>query len=271
MYGMILAFKKYNIAKGILGSEWVGLKYFKLFFKDYKFWIIVKNTFILSFYQLFATIPIPIIFALCLNYLRNKYVKKSIQMVTYAPHFISYVVLVGLVYLMFSPTTGIFTNFLKSIGIKDFDILSNGKSFRHLYVFSEVWQNVGYRSIIYLSALSTVDNSLHEAAVMDGASKFRRMISIDFPALIPPAIVLLTLNAGRILNMSFEKILLMQNDINIGYSETIPTYVYKVGLKSAIPQFSYSTAIGIFQSVVGIVLIYVVNALSDKFAKNSLW
>lgn len=271
IYGIQIAFKDYSLTKGIWGSPWVGLRHFKTFFLDYRFLSILKNTLVLNLYQLFATFPIPIIFALSLNAVNNKAFKKSMQMITYAPHFISTVVIVGLVFMFFSTRTGIFNQMLVNLGFEEIDIIGSAKSFRHLYVWSGVWQSIGFNSIIYIATLSGIDPTLHEAAIVDGANRFKRLLHIDLPGILPTAIVLLILNSGKILNLGFEKVLLMQNDVNMQYSEIIATYVYKTGLKSYIPQFSYSTAIGLFQSIIGLIMIILVNKLSQKVSESSLW
>ncbi|WP_105614838.1 ABC transporter permease [Vallitalea okinawensis] len=271
IYGIQIAFKDFSIIDGVWGSPWVGFKHFITFFTDYRFFNIIGNTFILNIYQLIASFPIPILFALSLNAVNCKGFKKTLQMITYAPHFISTVVMVGMVFIFFSTRTGLFNQLLVGVGFEEVDFIGTASSFRHLYVWSGVWQSIGFNSIIYIATLAGIDPTLHEAAIVDGASKFKRLIHIDLPGIMPTAIVLLILNSGKILNLGFEKVLLMQNDVNMQYSEIIATYVYKTGLKSFIPQFSYSTAIGLFQSLIGLIMIISVNKLSQKFSESSLW
>lgn len=273
LYGVQIAFKDFVAKKGIVGSEWSDplFKYFQKFFDDRNAWRVVKNTLVLSLYGLVAGFPLPIIFALALNYMGNRRFKKTIQMITYAPHFISTVVIVGMLLQFFATRTGIVNQFIVYLGFEEFNFLGTKGSFRHMYVWSQIWQSLGFSSIIYIATLAGIDPSLHEAAIVDGANKIQRMWHIDMPGIIPTAIVLLTLNLGRILNVGFEKVLLMQNPTNLQHSEIISTYVYKVALQSQLPQFSYSTAIGIFQSLIGFVLIISFNWLSGKVSESSLF
>ncbi len=273
LLGVQIAFKDFVAKKGIWDSNWSDpvLKNFLKFFKDYNFIRVIKNTLGLSFYGLIAGFPLPIIFALSLNYMKNQRFKKIIQMTTYAPHFISTVVIVGMILQFFATRTGLVNNFFKMMGLEEYNFLGTRGTFPHMYVWSQIWQSLGFSSIIYIATLSSVDPSLHEAAIIDGATKVQRMWHVDLPSIVPTAIVLLTLNLGRILNVGFEKVLLMQNPVNINQSEIISTYVYKVGLQSSIPQFSYATAIGIFQSVVGFILIITFNKISSKISESSLF
>ncbi|QUI24686.1 sugar ABC transporter permease [Vallitalea pronyensis] len=273
LWGVQIAFKNFVATKGIGGSEWADplFKNFIKFFSDYNFWRVIKNTLGLSLYGLIAGFPLPIIFALSLNYVRNVKFKKTIQMITYAPHFISTVVIVGMLLQFFSTRTGIINQIIMSMGFNEINFFGTKGTFPHMYVWSQIWQSLGFSSIIYIATLAGIDPSLHEAAIMDGANKVRRMWHIDLPGIMPTAIVLLTLNLGRILNVGFEKVLLMQNPVNLNQSEIISTYVYKIGFQSALPQFSYSTAIGIFQSIVGFILIVTFNKISRKVSESSLF
>tara|TARA_B100001964_G_scaffold158487_1_gene174067 strand:- start:343 stop:1158 length:816 start_codon:yes stop_codon:yes gene_type:complete len=271
MYGAQIAFKKYNIIKGIAGSPWIGLANFERFLSSAKFELVMMNTIVLSFYQLIGSFPFPIILALGLNQVRQKAFKKTVQLVTYAPHFISMVVLVGIMIQVFHPRVGL-TAFIA--GILEVDApnwMGNRSAFPHVYVGSGLWQNVGFRAIIYLAVLATIDPTLHEAAIVDGANKLQRMWYIDLPGLLPTAVVLLVLQTGRVLNISFEKIYLMQNPINIRVSEVISTYVYKVGLLSPVLDFSYATAIGLLQGVVSLFLIVSVNKLAGRLTGHGIW
>lgn len=272
MGGLVLAFKRYNFAKGIFGSEWVGLDNFSKFFHSFKFPIILRNTLTLSLYSLVVTFPIPILFALLLNAFGGKTYKKVIQTVTYIPHFISVVVMVGLLFQVLNNRMGIFGSLYRVFtGHMAPDILANGKNFKHIYVWSAVWQSTGYSAIIYIAALSNVDSNLHEAAMIDGASRFQRMLHIDIPTILPTASIMLILAVGNIMNIGFEKVLLMQTDLNIKYSEIISTYVYKVGLASGVNDFSLSTAIGFFNSVINFFLLNIANWGSKRLSGNGIF
>ena len=271
MFGLQLAFKDYSISKGILGSPWVGFKHFAKFFKDYNFVRILVNTLRISLYSLIVNFFIPIILALSLNCLRHTKVKKTIQTITYIPHFVSTVVLVGMVNQMFNPIIGLYGNIVQTItGARAVDILGIPSAFPHLYVWTGVWQNVGWGSIIYMAALSSSDQELHEAAQIDGATRFQRVLHVDLPAIMPTAIIMLILDCGRVMNVGFEKVYLMQNSLNLSYSEVISTYVYKMAFGGN-SNFSYSTAVGMFNSVVNFVLIMSVNQISKRISDTSLW
>lgn len=268
LYGIQIAFKNYNASDGIWGSPWVGWKYFETFFSSTNFTQILSNTLILSFYQLIAGFPFPIILALILNYIRQKKFQKFVQGVTYAPHFISMVVFCGMISIFLS-NNGIVNILLNAIGIDSVNFLGNPQYFRHIYVWSGIMQSMGWSSILYIATLASVSPELHEAAIVDGASKLQRIWHIDLPSLIPTAVILLILESGKIMSVGFEKAFLLQNSINIDYSEIISTYVYKVGIQNV--QFSYSSAIGLFNNVINFVLILVVNKLSNKLSGTSLW
>ncbi|WJH35397.1 ABC transporter permease subunit [Paenibacillus aurantius] len=271
IYGAQIAFKNFTVTKGIWGSDWVGLKHFDRFVHSYDFWRILRNTLILSFYNLAAGFPFPILLALGLNYLKSVRFRRIVQMVTYAPHFISIVVIVGIVKELLDPRTGILNKLLGFLGIAPINFMGEISYFSSLYVWSDVWQHAGFNCIIFLAALASIDPSLHEAAVMDGASKLRRMWHIDLPGIMPMAIIVLILNTGHILDVGFEKVLLMQNPINLKASEIIDTYVYKVGLTSQVANYSYSTAIGLFKSIINLILLLTVNKIAQKTKQGSLW
>ena len=272
MMGLQIAFKDFDAAKGVWGSPWVGLKHFKNFISSYQFARVLKNTLVTSVYSLVARFPVPILLALSINIMRNKRFKKATQMIVYVPHFISVVVLVGMVNQFFNPFVGLYGNIYKMMfGTNAPDLLSSPTSFLHLYVWSGVWQNMGWDSIIYLAALSSVSPDLHEAAQMDGASRLRRVISIDLPAIMPTIILLLIINAGQVMNLGFEKIYLMQNDVNLRLSEVISTYVYKVVISASGGNYSYATAIGMFNSIINFILVSTVNWLANKYGDTSLW
>lgn len=272
MGGLVIAFKKYNVRSGIWGSPWVGLDNFIKFFTSYKFPIIMKNTLTLSLYSLVVTFPIPIIFALLLNAMLGKKYSKVIQTVTYVPYFISTVVMVGLIFQILNNRSGLYGSLYTLFTNKTApNILSQGKLFKHIYVWSGVWQTTGYSAIIYIAALSGVDQSLHEAAEIDGASRFQRLLYIDVPTILPTASIMLILAVGNIMNVGFEKVLLMQNNLNLNYSEIISTYVYKVGLASGINDFSMSTAISMFNSVINFILLIIANWGSKKLSDNGIF
>lgn len=272
MGGLVLAFKKYDISRGIWGSPWVGFANFIKFFKSYKFTVVLKNTLVLAIYSLIVGFPIPILFALLLNAFPGRRYKKAVQTITYIPHFISTVVMVGIIVQILNNRTGIYGSLYSFFtGQTAPDILSKGNLFKHIFVWSGIWQSTGYNAIIYIASLSNVDQSLHEAACIDGASRFQRLRYVDWPCIRPTAVIMLILAAGGIMNVSFEKALLMQNDLNIAYSEVISTYVYKVGLQSGIGDFSLSTAIGMFNSVINFILLVIVNAISKRLTDNSIF
>ena len=270
MYGVQIAFRDYKSFKGIWGSEWVGLKHFERFVGLDMFPRLLKNTIAISVYSLVAGFPLPILLALALNACQAHKFKRIVQTVSYAPHFISTVILVGMINLFFSPSSGVVATILQRLGLLqgNLNVLMNPNAFIHLYVWSGVWSSLGWNSIVYLSALSGVDTSLHEAATVDGASPFRQLISITLPSIAPTIITLFILNTGSILSIGFEKIYLMQNSINTPVSEVISTYVYKIGVLQF--NYSYSTAVGLFNSVVNLIMLLVVNTLSDRVSKVSV-
>lgn len=270
MWGVQIAFKNYKPGLGITGSEWVGLEHFRKFFTNYKFKEIMWNTIAISLYSL-ATFPIPIIFALLLNYARNQHFKKITQMVTYAPHFISTVVMVGIIVQFFDARSGVINQVIQLFGGSATNFLGYKEYFRHIYTWTGVWQGLGYGSIIYIAALSGVSPELHEAAIVDGASIPQRIWHVDLPSILPTITIMLILQCGSILSVGYEKIYLMQNSLNLGTSEIISTYVYKQGIASSIPQYSYSTAVGLFVSIVNVVMLLIVNKITDKLSGSSLF
>jgi putative aldouronate transport system permease protein len=271
MYGNIIAFKRFNPSLGILGSPWIGLTNFTRFFNSYRFLQIVWNTFIINVYEVVAAFPIPIILALLIHYCPAPRYKRVVQMVTYAPHFISIVVMVGIIFKLLGPRIGIVNQILSAIGIGEVDFLGKSSMFRHVFVWTGVWQGMGWGTIIYLAALSGVAPELHESARVDGANIWQRMWHIDLPGIMPTVIILLILRVGQMLNVGFEKVFLMQNNLNIQTSEVISTYVYKIGLASANPNFSYAAAIGLFNNIVSFILLVTVNRLARKLTETSLW
>lgn len=271
MLGIQLAFKDFDVNLGMWGSEWIGFKHFAKFLNSYMFGRVLKNTLTISLYGLIAGFPIPIIFALLLNSMKNLKYKKVVQTVTYLPHFISTVVMVGIIMQILNPQVGIFGAVWSTLTDSQApNVMANPNAFPHLYVWSGIWQSVGWSSIVYIAALSGVDSSLYEAASIDGAGRFKQVIHIDLPSILPTAILLLIMNAGSIMNVGFEKVFLFQNDLNLRSSEIISTYVYKIGLTGQ-NDFGYATAIGLFNSIVNLVLIMIVNTISSRVSQQSLW
>lgn len=271
MYGLQIAFKDYKAADGIWGSKWVGLANFNKFFNSYVFTRVVTNTLGITIYNLVAGFPIPIILAIALNVTyRNKF-KKVTQYVTYMPYFISTVVMVGIVMQFLNPRIGIVNKFITALGGKAIDFMGVPEFFKSIYVWSGIWQHTGWNSIIFLAALSSISQELHEAAMIDGASRFKRVIHIDLPGIMPTAIILLIMNCGQLMNVGFEKVFLMQNPLNLRSSQVIATYEYSVGLKSAAANFSYATAIGFFNSAINLLLIIIVNKIAKTTTETSLW
>ncbi len=271
MYGAQIAFRQYSPAFGIEGSPWVGLANFERFLNSPKFEPVIINTLVLSFYSLIAGFPIPIILALSLNQVKTRMFRNSVQMITYAPHFISTVVIVGMLFQFLHPRVGFTASLAQLLGQSPPNWMGDPGAFRHIFVWSGVWQEMGFGAIIYLAVLSTVDPALHEAAVVDGANRLQRIRYIDIPGLLPTAMVLLVLSTGRVLEVAFEKVYLMQSPLNLGVAEVINTYVYKVGLLSPILDFSYSTAIGLLKGVVGLLLLITVNHAARRLTDNSVW
>ncbi len=269
IYGLIIAFKKYFPPLGYLGSPWVGLQNFERFFGSMNAWAYVRNTLLISFYSLAAGFPLPIILALCLHYVPSRKYKRFVQTVLYAPHFISVVVIVGMINIFFSGGNGLINRAIVALGGTEFNFLANAVAFPSMYVWSGVWQNAGWGTVIYMAALSGIDPTLHESAVVDGASVFKRMIHIDLPCILPTITILLIMNCGSLMSVGYEKAYLMQNALNLESSEIISTYVYKQGLISR--NYSYSAAVGLFNSVVNFVMLMLVNRLSKSIGQTSLW
>ena len=268
MGGIVIAFKRYNGVRTIWESPWVGLKWFKSFFSSYYSKTIIRNTIVLSFYTL-MTFPLPIAFAMVLNELKNKKVKQVIQTITYAPHFISTVVLVSMLNLFFSPANGFINNIITELGGTTFDFLSSASAFPHMYVWSGVWQNLGWDCIIYVAALAGVDPSLHESAMIDGATRMQRIRHINIPTILPTIVIMLIMKVGHIMSVGADKVLLMQNDLNADTSKIISTYVYERGLLNA--DYSYAAAVGLFVNVVNLIMLLTVNKISKKVSETSLF
>ena len=268
MYGVVIAFKDFTPAKGIMGSSWAGFKYFKQYFNSFQFWPTIKNTLILSIYSIVVTFPLPIVLALICNQMRTGKFKKVFQVSTYLPHFISTVVMCGMIILFLSPSSGVIAKLLSLIGIQMPNVMGSAGAFPSVYGWTEVWQHLGWDSILYIAALAAIDPSLYEAATMDGASKWQKMLKIDIPLLMPTATVMFILRMGSVMNVGFEKVYLLQNNLNTASSEIISTYVYKMGLVSS--QYSLSSAIGLFNNLINLILLVTVNYISKKMSDTSL-
>jgi putative aldouronate transport system permease protein len=269
IYGLQIAFKDFRAIDGIWGSEWVGLKHFLRFFNSFRFWTLLGNTLGIAVYELIAGFPVPIIFALLLNQLRFRRFKKVLQTVTYAPHFISVVVIAGMLHIFLSPRVGIVNTFLGIVGLDPVFFLGRPELFKSVFVFSGIWQQFGWSSIIYIAALSAINPELYEAATVDGSTRFQRLLHIDIPGIMPTMVILLILNVGHFMQVGFQKILLLQNPMNLSASEVIETYVYKTGILSA--QYSYSAAIGLFNALINVVLLVTVNRAARSLSETSLW
>lgn len=268
MYGVQIAFKDYFAGLGVWGSEWVGFEHFQRFFNSYYFGRLLKNTLILNFYML-ALFPLPIILALAFNELRSGPFKKWTQTLTYAPHFISVVVVVGMLVAFLDPNTGLVNHFLSLFGIDSIHFLTSPAWFRHVFVWSGQWQTLGWNTIIYLAALAGVNPELHEAAKVDGATRIQRILHVNIPYITPTIIILFILNIGNFMQIGFEKVLLMQNTLNSATSDVIQTYVYQTGILEG--QYSFAAAIGLFESAINIVLLIIVNQIARKISETSLW
>ena len=268
IYGAQIAFKDYRTSLGIFGSEWVGFKHFIRFLSYPDFWKIMRNTFVLSLYD-YLTFPLPIMLALSVDEIRNEKFKKTVQMITYAPYFISTIIVVSMINLFFDRGTGLINAVIEQLGGGRIAFLERASAFKHLYIWSGVWSGLGWNAIIYLSALSGVSSELIEAAKIDGAGRFRVVWSIKIPTILPTMITMLILRTGSLLSVGFEKIFAMQNPFNLEVSRVLSTYVYEMGITGA--QFSYSSAIGLFNNAINVALILIVNWISKKVAETSLF
>ena len=268
MYGVIIAFKNFSPGKGIVASEWVGLEHFLSFFKSYYFGRLLRNTLTISLSSLIFGFPMPIIFALLLNEVRNSKFKRTIQTVTYMPHFISLVVMCSLIRL-FVADTGIIVQLMAKFGFEPVALLSKKEYFVPIYVLSGIWQGFGWDSIIYLSALTAIDPGLYEAATIDGANRWKQTLHVTLPGIMGTVIILLILRMGSIMSVGYEKIILLYNESIYETSDVISTFVYRMGLGKA--QYSYSTAVGLFNSVINFIIVYTFNKISRKVSEVSLW
>lgn len=268
LYGIQIAFRNYKPARGIWASDWVGFKYFLKFLNSYNAWEIIRNTLLISFYELLM-FPVPILLALVLHYTPITWLKKLTQSVTYAPYFISVVVLCGLVVAFFAQS-GVVNQIGRLVfGKTPVDFMNYDQYWRGLYVGSGVWRTSGYSAVIYIAALAGVSPELHEAAIVDGANRVQRIVHIDIPSILPTIVILLILRCGKIMSVGFQKAYLLQNDLNLGVSEIISTYVYKMGLQKG--QYSLSTAVGLFNNVINFLLVVAVNKFANKMTGSGLW
>ncbi len=270
MYGLLIAFQDFMPGDSIWGGQWIGFGNFKAFFGDYQFWPLMGNTFLLCILGFIIGFPLPIIVALMLHTTKNKKLAKFLQTVFNGPHFISLVVLVGMLYLFFG-RYGLVNNIIEAAGGDRYSFFLEKGAFRPMYILSSNWQDFGWSSIIYLAALSGVEQSQHEAAMIDGASRFQRVLHVDLPAIMPIISVMLIMSIGGLMGVGYEKVLLMQTDGNIGVSEIIATYVYKQGLGVGGRGAGYATAVGLFNSVINLALLIIANTVSKKFSENSLF
>ncbi|KQX49205.1 sugar ABC transporter permease [Paenibacillus sp. Root444D2] len=269
MLNAVLAFKDYNVTKGIWGSPWVGFKHFKLFFDNPIFWTLIKNTLLISGYLLIVGFPIPILLALALNEIRNGKFKRFVQLVSFAPYFISTVVMVSIIMLFLAPRLGFVNVAMNHFGMGSINFLGEPGMFRSIYVWSDIWQTAGYSAVIFLAALAGVDPSLYEAAKVDGASRFQKIRHIDLPGIMPTITIVFILNVGSVMSLGFEKIYLLQNPLNKINSEVIATYVYQIGLLNA--NYSFATAVGLFNSVINLILLVSVNMVAKRLSNTSIW
>ena len=269
MYGLLIAFKDYKANLGILGSPWAGLKYFRQFFETDIAFTSIVNTIRISGFSLLFSFPIPILFALMLNQISSSKVRKFLQSVSFMPYFISTVVLVGMLNIILSPTTGFVNVFLNHFGMGGKMFMTREEYFLPIYILSGIWQSMGFNAIVYIAALTTIDTALYEAATIDGASKFKQILYIEIPSILPTIIVMFILATGNMLSVGYEKVYLMQSSLNLSVSEVVSTYVYKVGIQSA--QFSFATAVGLFNSVANFLIIFVTNAISRRISDISLF
>lgn len=269
MYGVQIAFRDFNFAKGISNSQWVGMKWFELFLKSPQFAVVIRNTLTLTLYDLIAGFPLPIILAIMMHNIPGKRFRRVSQTITYMPHFISVIVLVGMMSTMFSVDSGWVNGLIKAAGGQPRQYMGEARYFRHMYVWSGIWQQIGWNSIIYLAALTAVDPGLHEAAMIDGASKLRRIWHIDLPGIIGTIAILLILRFGSIMSLGFDKAYAMQNSMNMSVSQVISTYTYEMGMIKY--RYSYSAAIGLLNNIVNFSMLFAVNRISSKLSGSSLF
>lgn len=269
MFGIVVTFKNYNLYRGIWASDWVGLKYYRMFLNNPDFLILMRNTVLLGVYKLIFGFPAPIVLALLLNEMKRKVFKRFVQTVSYLPHFISNVIVASMVILFLSPTSGVVNHWIKAAGFEPINFMMEPGLFRSIYVASEIWQNTGWETIIYLAALTAVDPMLYEAADIDGASRFRKLWHVTLPGIAPAIVIIFILNVGKVLEIGFEKVFMMYNAATYETADIISTYVYRTGLVQG--NFSYAAAIDLFMGIISLVFIIVANTISRKVSETSLW
>ncbi len=269
MYGVQIAFKRFAGSLGIWGSPWIGFDHFTRFFKSYYFTQLIGNTLGISLYSLVLGFPMPIILAMMMNEVGSKVFRRTVQTVTYAPHFISTVVIVGMLQLFLSPQSGFINRIIESVGLPAVNFMYEAKYFKTIYVLSGIWQGTGWGSIIYMAALTGIDPQLHEAAIIDGAKRLQRIWYINLPGILPTAVIMLILACGNIMGVGFEKVFLMMNDLNRSAADVISTFVYRAGLIQS--DYSFASAVGLFNSVINLVLLFLVNTIARKISETSLW
>lgn len=269
MYGVQIAFKDFNPVAGITGSEWIGFDHFERFFNSYYFERLLWNTLSISVFSLLIAFPVPIFLALLINEIENKHFKRALQNVTYIPHFISVVVIVGMLHLFLKAEVGLVNMVIKSFGFDSISFMQEAEWFKSVFIGSNIWQNMGWQSIIYIAALAGIDPQLYEAAKIDGASRFKRILHVSIPGIIPVIVILLILDIGHFMNVGFEKILLMQNNLNIESSDVIATFIYRTGIQKG--DYSYTAAIGLINNIINFALLMLINRYARKKAETSLW
>jgi len=269
LYGLQIAFKNFNPGKGIGGSEWAGFEHFQRFFESYYFKRLLWNTLSINLFSLLIAFPVPIVLALIVNELRSKSFSKLLQNITFIPHFMSVVVIVGILSVFLSPSTGPVNQLIEWLGGEPIRFMESAGWFKTIFISSNIWQNMGWQSIIYIAALSGVNPQLYEAAKMDGASRLRRIWHVSLPGIVPVIVILLILDIGHFMDVGFEKILLMQNNLNLESSDVISTFVYTTGILKG--EYSYTAAIGLFNSLINLALLLLVNRFARKTAETSLW
>lgn len=269
MFGLVITFKDYNLFRGIWASNWVGFKYYRMFLENPDFFLLMKNTLVLGIYKLVFGFPAPIILALLLNELKKVVFKRFVQTVSYLPHFISNVIVASMVIMFLSPTGGLINNMIGALGFEPINFMMKPEWFRTIYVISEIWQHIGWETIIYLAALTAVDPQLYEAASIDGASRMRKLWHVTLPGIAPAIVILLIMNIGKVLEIGFEKVYLMQNAAIYETADIISTYVYRVGMEQG--NFSYGASIDLFMGIISLIFIYSANFISRRISETSLW
>ena len=269
MYGVIIAFEKFNIAKGILGSPLIGFEYFERFFNSIYFFRLIRNTFVISFYSMVVNFTIPLLFAIMLNEVKSNIFKRTIQTISYFPYFISTVVVVGMLTNFLSMDSGIVNILMKNIGLEQIDFLNQSSSFRPIYILSGLWQSFGWNAIIFIGAIGAISPEMYEAASIDGVTRLQKIFYITLPCIFPVIVTLLILSLGGILNVGFEKIILMYNGNTMETADVLSTYVYRTGIVGG--DYSFGAAVGLFNSVINLIFIVVTNTVSKRFTNISLW